>query len=66
MHREEYPALQNIPIVVVASTPRPQEDLFKQVDAVDLICPDCYFTKPVDIFKLLDVLEQLLGQQLCA
>ncbi|MFZ5518684.1 MAG: response regulator [Candidatus Zhuqueibacterota bacterium] len=61
--QQEYEDFKNMPILMVSSI---QEDPLSRFPAaagqVDMIMPDYYFTKPVDIPKFLSLIEKLLNQ----
>jgi CheY-like chemotaxis protein len=60
-YQDEYAEFRNIPIFMISSIEDAPDDLFQMSPEVDLIRPDGYLTKPLDIEKLLRVLEKAVG-----
>lgn len=56
-YREEYARLRNVPIIMVSSIEESPDERFPMSAEVDLIRPDLYLTKPIDIDKLLELLK---------
>jgi CheY-like chemotaxis protein len=59
-HREEYREFCSIPIIMVSSIEQSPDDLFPMSGEVELIRPDAYLTKPLDIPKFLDCVRSAL------
>ena len=61
--QKEYEDYKNMPILMVSSI---QDDPLSRFPSaagqVDMIMPDYYLTKPVDIPKFLELIEKLLNQ----
>lgn len=58
---DEYDDVSHIPIVMVSSVSRDPTNLFPMAGEVDMITPDAYFTKPLDIAKFLPCVRRMLG-----
>jgi len=61
-YRNEYGDLATIPIVMVSSVTQDPASLFPMAGEVDMITPDAYFTKPLDIATFLPCVQRMLGQ----
>lgn len=59
--RDEHPELGRIPIVIVSSVQQDPTSLFPMAGEVDMVTPDAYFTKPLDIPKFLQCVQRMLG-----
>jgi CheY-like chemotaxis protein len=57
---DEYAASRHIPILMVSSIQETPDERFPMVGEVDMIRPDCYLTKPLDIPKFLGMVERLV------
>lgn len=61
--QKQYEDYKDVPILMVSSI---QEDPLSRFPAaagqVDMITPDYYFSKPVDIPKILETIKKLLGK----
>jgi len=55
---DEYAAYRNTPIFMVSSIEGSPDDLFSLSIYADLIRPDRYLTKPLDIPRFLDLLQK--------
>ena len=60
-YRDEYAEYRNIPILMVSSIEETPDQRFPMSPEVDLIRPDEYLVKPLDIKQLLRLLEKTLG-----
>jgi CheY-like chemotaxis protein len=58
--REEYRDFRHIPVVMVSSIQESPDQLFPMAGEVDMIRPDFYVTKPLDIPAFLATLEKAL------
>jgi CheY-like chemotaxis protein len=59
--QDEYAEYRNTPILMVSSIEETPDQRFPMSPEVDLIRPDEYLTKPLDIKQLLRLLEKTLG-----
>lgn len=59
--RDEYAEFRNIPIFMISSIEESPDDRFPMSAEVDLIRPDRYLTKPLDIPGFLRLLEEAVG-----
>jgi len=60
-YQDEYAEYRNIPILMVSSIAETPDQRFPLSPEVDLIRPDEYLVKPLDIKQLLRLLEKTLG-----
>ena len=60
-YQDEYAEFRNIPIFMVSSIEETPDERFPMSPEVDLIRPDGYLTKPLDIQQLLRLLEKAVG-----
>jgi len=60
-NRDEYAAFRETPVIMVSSIEQSPDERFPMSPEVDLIRPDLYLTKPLDIPELLRVLEKAVG-----
>ena len=60
-YQDEYAEYRNIPILMVSSIEQTPDQRFPMSPEVDLIRPDEYLTKPLDIKQLLRLLEKTVG-----
>jgi CheY-like chemotaxis protein len=60
-YQDEYAQFRNIPIFMVSSIDQTPDERFPMSPEVDLIRPDGYLIKPLDIQELLRVLEKAVG-----
>jgi CheY-like chemotaxis protein len=56
----EYDAFQQTPIIMVSSIQEPPDDRFPRAPEVDMIRPDRYLTKPLDIPKFLEIVRKVV------
>jgi CheY-like chemotaxis protein len=59
-HREDFREFRSIPIIMVSSIEQSPDDLFPMAGEVELIRPDMYLTKPLDIPKFLECVRSAL------
>ena len=57
---DEHGDAASIPIVMVSSVQQDPANLFPMADGVDMITPDAYFTKPLDIPTFLGCVKRML------
>lgn len=61
-YQDQYAEFRNIPIFMISSIEQSPDELFAMApDEVDMIRPDGYLTKPLDIQQLLGLLEKAVG-----
>ena len=60
-YQDQYADYRNIPILMVSSIEETPDQRFPMSPEVDLIRPDEYLTKPLDIKQLLRLLEKTVG-----
>lgn len=58
-YRDEYAAYRGIPIIMVSSIEKSPDDSFTMSPEVEMIRPDAYLTKPLDIEKFLKLLHEV-------
>jgi len=56
--KDEYAEYRNIPIIMVSSIQESPDELFPMASEVEMIRPDWYVTKPLDLAAFLDVLQR--------
>ena len=61
-HRDEYGDVEHIPVVMVSSVQDDPASLFPMAGEVDMVTPDAYFTKPLDIPTFLPCVQRMLGK----
>ena len=61
-YSDEYRGYQSTPILMVSSIQESPDDLFPRAPETDMIRPDRYLTKPLDIPKFLEVVRKALGR----
>jgi CheY-like chemotaxis protein len=59
--RDEYEPFRKVPIVMMSSIEASPDERFPMASEVDMIRPDWYLTKPLDIARLLAVLESAIA-----
>lgn len=52
-----------IPVIMISSVERGPAELFARSEEMELIRPDAYLTKPVDVPKFLETLRSLLARR---
>ena len=62
-YQEEYSAYRDIPIVMASSIEQPPDELFPMAPEVEMIRPDRYVTKPLNIPVFLDVIKKVLASR---
>jgi len=60
-YRDEYAGFRHIPILMISSIEESPDERFPMSAEVEMIRPDRYLTKPLDIPELLRVLEKAVG-----
>jgi CheY-like chemotaxis protein len=61
-YRDEYAEFRHVPILMASSIEESPDELFPMAAEVEMIRPDIYLTKPLDIPKLFEVLEAAAGR----
>lgn len=56
--QDQYAAYRNIPILMISSIDSTPDELFAMAGEVDMVRPDFYLTKPLDIPKFLEVVQR--------
>jgi len=56
--QDAYAAYKNIPIVMISSIDSSPDELFSMAGEMDMVHPDFYLTKPLDIPKFLEVVQK--------
>ena len=51
-----------VPVIMLSSVERAPDELFARSEETELIRPNAYVTKPVDVPKFLETLRSVLGQ----
>jgi CheY-like chemotaxis protein len=59
-HSGEYDTLGQTPVIMVSSIQESPDDLFPRAPEVDMIRPDRYLTKPLDIQRFLEIVRKTL------
>ena len=59
--RNDYSDLGHIPVVMVSSVQQDPATLFPMAGEVDMITPDAYFTKPLDLEPFLQCVRRIVG-----
>ncbi len=59
-YSDQYAAFQQTPIIMVSSIQESPDDLYPRAPEVDMIRPDRYMTKPLDVPKFLEIVRQTL------
>lgn len=57
--QEAYQEFRDLPIIMVSSIEETPDERFAMAGELDMIRPDIYLTKPLDIPRLLEVLSSL-------
>jgi len=57
-YQDEYAAFRAIPIIMASSIQQSPDELFPRAGELEMIRPDYYFAKPLDIPKFLDVVRR--------
>jgi CheY-like chemotaxis protein len=60
-YRDEYAESRNIPLFMISSIEESPDERFPMSAEVEMIRPDRYLTKPLDIPKFLELLEKAVG-----
>jgi CheY-like chemotaxis protein len=59
--KHQYEPFRQIPIIMVSSIQESPDELFPMAGEVDMIRPDMYLTKPVDVDKFVEVVERAVA-----
>ena len=59
-HQPEYEAYKDVPVIMLSSIQETPDERFPRAEEIELIRPDRYLTKPVDLDKLLQTLSRTL------
>lgn len=59
-HQPEYQAFQDVPVIMLSSIHESPDERFPRAEETELIRPDRYLSKPVDLDLLLKTLAQTL------
>lgn len=57
-YQDQYADFQNIPILMISSIDSTPDELFAMAGEVEMVRPDFYLTKPLDIPKFLEVVQK--------
>ena len=60
-YQDEFSAFRGVPIIMASSIQSSPDQLFPRAPELDLIRPDYYFAKPLDIPKFLEVVKRAIG-----
>ncbi len=60
-YQDAYAEYRNVPIIMVSSIQETPDELFPRAPEVEMIRPDLYITKPLDIPKFLEMVESTLA-----
>ncbi len=60
-YRDEYVEFRHIPVFMISSIEESPDERFPMSAEVEMIRPDGYLTKPLDIPRLLQLLERAVG-----
>jgi CheY-like chemotaxis protein len=58
-HHDEYAAQRDVPVLMVSSIQESPDERFPRAPETDLIRPDRYFTKPLDIPQFLETIARV-------
>lgn len=61
-YTDEYNAFQQTPIIMVSSIQESPDERFPRAPEVDMIRPDRYMTKPLDLARFLEIVRKILRQ----
>ena len=61
-HRDEYSALQDVPILMVSSVPLDPSARFPMTAEAEMITPDAYMTKPLNVTKFLELVQKMTSE----
>ncbi len=62
-HQEAFEEIHNVPVIMLSSIPQSPDELFAMCPEAEMIRPDRYLTKPVDVPVLLDVVERAVSDR---
>jgi CheY-like chemotaxis protein len=57
-YQDAYADFRDIPIVMISSIDSSPDELFSMAGEMDMVHPDFYLTKPIDIPKFLEVVQK--------
>ena len=60
-YQDRFETCHGIPIIMVSSIQETPDERFAMSGEVDMIRPDIYLTKPLDISKFLAIMERITG-----
>jgi len=60
-YRDEYAEHRHVPVFVVSSIEESPDERFPRSAEVEMVRPDGYFTKPLDIPRFLEILEKAVS-----
>ena len=60
-YRDEYAAHRHVPILMISSVEESPDERFPMSAEVEMIRPDTYLTKPLDIPRFLELLEKAVA-----
>jgi two-component system KDP operon response regulator KdpE len=61
-YADEYAEVQHTPIIMVSSIQESPDERFPRAPEVDMIRPDRYLTKPLDLNRFLEIVRKVLRQ----
>lgn len=61
-HRDEYSELHDVPILMVSSIQQDPSTRFPMTPETELITPDAYMTKPLDVAKFLELVRSMTSE----
>ncbi len=62
-HQEAFEELHNVPVIMVSSVQQSPDELFAMCPEAELIRPDRYLAKPVDVGVLLETVERAAAER---
>jgi CheY-like chemotaxis protein len=60
-HLDEYAEYRHVPVLMVSSIEESPDERFPMSPEAEMIRPDTYLTKPLDIPRFLEILERTVG-----
>jgi CheY-like chemotaxis protein len=60
---EGFEAFRSIPVLMVSSIPVDPAERFSRASEVQMVTPDAYLTKPLDVPQLLSTVKDLLASR---
>jgi len=61
-YQDEYAEFRSVPIIMVSSIQETPDEMFPMAAEAEMIRPDTYLTKPLDIAKFFEVLETAVAR----